>query len=330
MLPDGVKSLAEISDYPDPAVRVPLLTTLLEYLLKYATPSGEYVTLEDLIEQHSKQFANVKAIKDARWTRNRLSHGKRATRAQINEAEVSLEDAIHDLLKSSDFPERLRMKVEEVPISPSPHHTNQTAATGPEHESGFRPTSSAPPPVKAAMPRPPVATPAARVPPLIRTSELSPRKLRSPVAAPAGTIPPPVRAPTNPTVPKSAATPQEPPDRKKVRINELARELEVPAHKILERLPELGVPERLTHSSSVSDDIAAKLRRLYRDFACPVCDARIDFVDLGRGDDVVCSSCRFHLLVVLTEGDFGLVVLDDDRSEDDNGSDKTDFGIGGP
>ena len=49
---------------------------------------------------------------------------------------------------------------------------------------------------------------------------------------------------------------------KKIRINELARELEVKAHEILERLPELGVTEKKTHSSSIDEDVAIKLRRL--------------------------------------------------------------------
>src|SRR5271166_1624237 len=48
----------------------------------------------------------------------------------------------------------------------------------------------------------------------------------------------------------------------KIRINELARELEVKAHEILDRLPELGVAEKKTHSSSIDEDVAIKLRRL--------------------------------------------------------------------
>src|SRR5689334_125256 len=47
---------------------------------------------------------------------------------------------------------------------------------------------------------------------------------------------------------------------KKIRINELARELEVKAHEILDRLPELGVAEKKTHSSSIDEDVADKLR----------------------------------------------------------------------
>jgi len=50
---------------------------------------------------------------------------------------------------------------------------------------------------------------------------------------------------------------------KKIRINELARELEVKAHEILELLPELGVAEKKTHSSSIDEDVAIKLRRHY-------------------------------------------------------------------
>src|ERR1035438_1486104 len=50
---------------------------------------------------------------------------------------------------------------------------------------------------------------------------------------------------------------------KKIRINELARELEIKAHEILERLPEVGVSEKKTHSSSIDEDAAIRLRRLY-------------------------------------------------------------------
>src|SRR6516164_7611548 len=50
---------------------------------------------------------------------------------------------------------------------------------------------------------------------------------------------------------------------RKIRINELARELEVKAHEILELLPELGVAEKKTHSSSIDEDVAIKLRRHY-------------------------------------------------------------------
>jgi translation initiation factor IF-2 len=47
----------------------------------------------------------------------------------------------------------------------------------------------------------------------------------------------------------------------KVRVNELARELEVKPGVILELLPELGVHEKKTHSSSLDEDVALELRR---------------------------------------------------------------------
>ncbi len=46
-----------------------------------------------------------------------------------------------------------------------------------------------------------------------------------------------------------------------VRINELARELEVKAKAIIDLLPGFGVAEKKTHSSSIPEDVAAKVRR---------------------------------------------------------------------
>jgi translation initiation factor IF-2 len=50
----------------------------------------------------------------------------------------------------------------------------------------------------------------------------------------------------------------------KVRINDLARELEVKSKAILDVLPEIGVTEKKTHSSSVEDHEAEKLRAHFR------------------------------------------------------------------
>ncbi len=47
---------------------------------------------------------------------------------------------------------------------------------------------------------------------------------------------------------------------KKIRINELARELEIKPNKILELLPELGVSEKKTHSSSIDEDVAEQIK----------------------------------------------------------------------
>src|SRR6266852_1379774 len=49
----------------------------------------------------------------------------------------------------------------------------------------------------------------------------------------------------------------------KIRINVLARELEVKAHELLDKLPELGVTEKKTHPSSIGDDVAEKVRHIF-------------------------------------------------------------------
>src|SRR5882724_8383252 len=47
----------------------------------------------------------------------------------------------------------------------------------------------------------------------------------------------------------------------KIRINELARELEVKPNVILDLLPELGVSDKKTHSSSLDDAVVDEVRR---------------------------------------------------------------------
>ncbi len=49
----------------------------------------------------------------------------------------------------------------------------------------------------------------------------------------------------------------------KIRINELARQLEVKSREVIEKLQELGIAEKVTHSSSIDDDMADRLRRYY-------------------------------------------------------------------
>src|SRR5579871_5410848 len=49
----------------------------------------------------------------------------------------------------------------------------------------------------------------------------------------------------------------------KIRINELARQLEVKSREVIEKLAEFGVAEKVTHSSSIDDDMAEKLRAYY-------------------------------------------------------------------
>ncbi len=50
----------------------------------------------------------------------------------------------------------------------------------------------------------------------------------------------------------------------KIRINDLARELEVKSKSILDVLPEIGVTEKKSHSSSLEDHEAEKVRARLR------------------------------------------------------------------
>ncbi|MGB9105135.1 MAG: translation initiation factor IF-2 N-terminal domain-containing protein, partial [Terriglobales bacterium] len=50
-------------------------------------------------------------------------------------------------------------------------------------------------------------------------------------------------------------------DTSKIRINDLARELEVKSKAILDVLPKVGVAEKKTHSSSISVEEAEKVRQ---------------------------------------------------------------------
>src|ERR1700754_3091017 len=56
-------------------------------------------------------------------------------------------------------------------------------------------------------------------------------------------------------------------DANQIRINELARELEIKAKVLIEFLPEIGVTEKKTHSSSLDLDHAEQVRKHFRDVA---------------------------------------------------------------
>ena len=56
-------------------------------------------------------------------------------------------------------------------------------------------------------------------------------------------------------------------DSNQIRINELARELEVKAKAIIDYLPEAGVTEKKTHSSSIEVAAAVKVREHFRALA---------------------------------------------------------------
>src|ERR1700744_3995375 len=53
-------------------------------------------------------------------------------------------------------------------------------------------------------------------------------------------------------------------DSNQIRINELARELEIKAKVLIEYLPEIGVTEKKTHSSSLDVDHAELVRRHFQ------------------------------------------------------------------
>ncbi len=56
---------------------------------------------------------------------------------------------------------------------------------------------------------------------------------------------------------------------RKIRVNELARECEQPNSVILALLPEYGVSEKKTHSSSIDEDVANKIRQRFGVFVEP-------------------------------------------------------------
>ena len=50
----------------------------------------------------------------------------------------------------------------------------------------------------------------------------------------------------------------------KIRINELARELEVKSNVVIDYLAEVGHPDKKSHSSALDDDLADKVRAHFR------------------------------------------------------------------
>src|ERR1039458_5758540 len=98
MLPNGVKSLADISLIDRPEDRVRDLGTLLEHLLKSVTPNGRALTLNALLKQHESKFSRYEELNRARWARNAIVHGDFATARQIFDAEARLEEAAREIL----------------------------------------------------------------------------------------------------------------------------------------------------------------------------------------------------------------------------------------
>src|ERR1700674_4921033 len=56
-------------------------------------------------------------------------------------------------------------------------------------------------------------------------------------------------------------------DSNQIRINELARELEIKAKVLIEYIPEIGVTEKKTHSSSIDVDHAVLVRKHFQQLA---------------------------------------------------------------
>ena len=83
----------------------------------------------------------------------------------------------------------------------------------------------------------------------------------------------------------------------KIRINDLARELEVKSKEILDALPEVGVKEKKTHSSSIEDHEADLVRRYFtaksssagarEKSAPPEIKPKIDFSKVHKPGDVL-------------------------------------------
>ena len=50
----------------------------------------------------------------------------------------------------------------------------------------------------------------------------------------------------------------------KIRINDLARELEVKSKAIIDFLPTIGIEDKRSHSSAIEDDVAEKVRQHFK------------------------------------------------------------------
>lgn len=79
MLPEGMKSLAEIEDIEERAVRVSLLDTLFEYLLREVTPNSQGLAWWKLIKANKDLQTFRAKFQLARDTRNAKTHGKAFT-----------------------------------------------------------------------------------------------------------------------------------------------------------------------------------------------------------------------------------------------------------
>src|SRR5579872_1915530 len=83
-----------------------------------------------------------------------------------------------------------------------------------------------------------------------------------------------------------------------IRINELARELEVKAKAIIDYLPEAGVTEKKTHSSSIDVEAAERVRKHFRDAAEEEAAAEQRAVAEKAAKDAAAKAARLKPAVV--------------------------------
>ncbi len=87
-------------------------------------------------------------------------------------------------------------------------------------------------------------------------------------------------------------------DSNQIRINELARELEVKAKAIIDYLPEAGVTEKKTHSSSIEVEAAVKVREHFRALAEAEAEAEQKAVAEKAAKDAAARAARLKPAVV--------------------------------
>ena len=79
-----------------------------------------------------------------------------------------------------------------------------------------------------------------------------------------------------------------------IRINELARELEVKAKAILDYLPDAGVTEKKTHSSSIDLSAAVKVREYFQQMAAAEAAAEAKAVADKAAKDAAAKAARMR------------------------------------
>ena len=99
MLPEGMKSLAEIDKIKEADQRLPLLDTLFEYLLREITPNSGGLTWWKLFGANSALSKLTGKLGFAREIRNARAHGKPFGQDDVSIAERAYRAAIDQLLK---------------------------------------------------------------------------------------------------------------------------------------------------------------------------------------------------------------------------------------